>query len=140
LGGALKEGLVVGRQEGIVGGFERSARSARRYPVRAAVFYSWKDANGAEHRGEGSSRDISETGAFVVTAVCPPLGADIVLVISVVALRNITTTEPVHLDGRVLRVEQVAAGKGLGGFAVLTSEVIFPGQKESTDGENLGRN
>jgi PilZ domain len=123
-----------------VGGSERPARKSMRYPVKAAVSFRWRDADGHEHQGEGSSHNISETGAFVLAAVSPPAGADIELVISFVALRNAMTTEPVKLDGRVLRVEPIAAGKGVGGFAVLTEKVIFPGPDESNDTGNSGAN
>jgi hypothetical protein len=107
-----------------------------RFPVVASVFFRWKDANGNEHRGEGTSRDISETGAFVLTAVCPPLDADIELRISLVGLLKTTTAGRMELGGRVLRVEQTAAGGGIGGFAVLTQEVIFLEQDESSGEEN----
>ena len=118
-------------------GSERPARKKMRFPVVASVFFRWKDANGNEHRGEGTSRDISETGAFVLTAVSPPLGADIELRISLVGLLKTTTAGRMELGGRVLRVEQTtAAGKGIGGFAVLTQEVIFLEQDESTGEEN----
>jgi hypothetical protein len=119
-----------------VGGFERHARTALRYPVTGPAFFRWKDANGNQFEGAGNSRDVSKTGAFVLTADAPPVGADIELLISFVALRNAMTTEPVQLVGRVLRVEQIAAGKGVGGFAVLTREVIFPGRDERSDQES----
>jgi len=104
---------------------ERRARKATRYPVKAPVYLRWKDSDGHEHEGTGNSRNVSETGAFVVSAVSPPLGADIKLVISFVALQNAMTTEPVKLDGRVLRVEPIASSKRVVGFAVLTERIIF---------------
>ena len=113
-------------------GSERPARKEMRFPVGAPVFFRWKDADGNEHRGEGTSRDISQTGAFVLTAVSPPLGADIELRISLVGLLKTMTAGRMELGGRVLRVEETAAGRGIGGFAVLTQEVIFREQDEST--------
>ena len=117
-------------------GSERPQRKGMRFPVGAPVFFRWKDADGNDHRGEGTSRDISQTGAFVLTAVSPPLGADIELRISLVGLLKTTTARRLELGGRVLRVEQTAAGTGIGGFAVLTQEVIFLEQDESTGEEN----
>ena len=117
-------------------GSERPARKKMRFPVAAPVFFRWKDANGNEHRGEGTSRDISETGAFVLTAVSPPLGADIELRISLVGLLKTMTAGRMELGGRILRVEQTAAGRAIGGFAVLTQEVIFLELDESTGEEN----
>ena len=123
-------------------GSERPARKKMRFPVVAPVFFRWKDANGNEHCGEGTSRDISETGAFVLTAVSPPLGADIELRISLAELLKTTTAGRMELGGQVLRIEETAAGRGIGGFAVLTQEVIFLEQDESTgeeDGANCAR-
>ena len=117
-------------------GSERPARKKMRFPVVAPVFFRWKDANGNEHRGEGTSRDISETGAFVLTAVSPPLGVDIELRITLVGLLKAMTAGRMELGGRILRVEQTAAGRGIGGFAVLTQEVIFLELDESTGEEN----
>jgi len=37
-----------------------------------------------------------------------------------------------QIDGRVLRVEQIAAGREIGGFAFLTKQVIYLGHDEST--------
>ena len=115
-----------------MGGSERPARKAMRYPVKAPVFFRWKDADGHEHQGEGSSRNISETGAFVLTAASPPPGADIELRISFPAVPDAMTTVPMQIDGRVLRVEQIAAGREIGGFAFLTKQVIYLGHDEST--------
>ena len=108
-----------------------------RFPVGAPVFFRWKDADGNERHGKGTSRNISETGAFVLGTVSPPLGADIELRISLVGLKKATTGGRMELDGRVVRVEQAAAGRGIGGFAVLTKEVIFREHDEST-GEEKG--
>jgi hypothetical protein len=111
-----------------------------RYPVAAPVLFRWKDAEGNERKGKGTSRDISETGAFVLTRVSPPRGADIELRISFVSLPNATTAVRMKLGGQVLRVEQTTAGKGLGGFAVLTREVIFRESDERTGEGSPGAN
>jgi hypothetical protein len=114
-----------------VGGSERAARRDMRYPVKAPVFFRWKDAGGNEHQGEGISRDISETGAFVLSAAAPPPGADIELRISFPAVPDAMTAVPMQIDGRVLRVEEIAAGAEIGGFAFLTKQVIYLGHEES---------
>jgi hypothetical protein len=105
---------------------ERPARKATRYPVKAPVVFRWKDTEGHDREGTGNSRNVSETGAFVLSAISPPPGTDIELVISFLALENAMTTEPVKLHGRVLRVEPIASSKGIAGFAVLAERVIFP--------------
>jgi hypothetical protein len=119
---------------------ERPARRAMRYPVEARVFFRWRDIEGNEHHGEGTSRDISETGAFVLTPLSPPLGTDIELRISFAALLEETRAVRMELGGRVLRVEQAAAGRGIGGFAVLTKEVMFRESDKDAGGGNPGAN
>jgi hypothetical protein len=109
-----------------------------RYPVEARVSFSWSDGDGNKCHGEGTSRDISETGAFVLAPACPPLGAKVELKVSFVALPNPTRTLHMELEGRVLRVEQTPEGQGDTGFAVLTQGVILHEDKESTGEENPG--
>jgi hypothetical protein len=116
---------------------ERSARRNMRYPVVAQVFFRWKDAEGDEHRGKGTSRDISETGAFVVTRVPPLQGVNVELRVFFPALPNAATAVCVKLGGRVLRVEDAAQVGGIGGFAVLTTAVIFR-ENRWTASRNLG--
>lgn len=115
------------------------ARKNMRYPVAAPVLFRWKDAEGNEIRGKGTSRDISETGAFVLTAISPPRDADIELRISFASRPNATTAVRMKLGGRVLRVEQNTGGTGIG-FAVLTREVIFRESDERTSEGSPGAN
>lgn len=119
-------------------GSEKPVRRNARYPVEARVVFRWKDAEGIERQGNGTSRDVSETGAFVLTPVSPPMGADVELRISFVALPKATTAVRMEFGGRVLRVERTAADRGIGGFAVLTKNVIFRERDESTGEENGG--
>lgn len=106
-----------------------------RYPMTAPASFSWKDESGNQCKGEGTSRDVSETGAFIFAFTCPPAGADVTLRIVLVAkaLR-------VEVDGRVLRVEQGTGAVGNGGFAVLTSDAILRESEESTSEENPSAN
>ncbi|MFY9532298.1 MAG: PilZ domain-containing protein [Candidatus Acidiferrales bacterium] len=115
-------------------------RKSMRYPVKARVSFWWKDEDGNQRQGEGTSRDISETGTFVVAPACPPLGADVELRIFLPALPNVTSALRMQLAGRVLRVEQTAAGKGSSGFAVLTKDAILRENDESTGEGNSGGN
>ena len=119
-------------------GSERPARKAIRYAVQAPVSFRWKDEKGNEQRGEGTSRDVSETGAFVLTVVSPPLGADIGITIFFDAVLRIPTAIPMNLDGQVLRVEQIVPSSGIGGFAFLTKKLIFAENEESADKGNPG--
>jgi PilZ domain len=107
-----------------------------RYPVQARVSFCWKGEDGDPRQGEGTSRDISETGTFVFAPDCPPVGAGVELRIFLVALPLATKSLRMELAGRVLRVEQTAAGMGSSGFAVLTEGAILHENHESDGGGN----
>lgn len=54
-------------------------RNRVRYRLAASAVFAWKGANRSRLRGEGITRDISLTGAFVLSSTCPPVGAIIQL-------------------------------------------------------------
>jgi hypothetical protein len=107
------------------GGSGRPARKSMRYPVQGRVSFWWKDEHANQRQGEGTSRDISETGTFVFALACPPVGVDVELRIFLVALPNTTRALRMELEGQVLRVEQTATGMGSSGFAVLTQDATL---------------
>jgi PilZ domain len=76
------------------------------------------DENGNRQQGEGSSRDISELGAFIFADACPPVGSSVRLRI---ALEGLPDAKGIDVKGSVIRVEQAADAKGSHGFAVLRS-------------------
>jgi hypothetical protein len=107
----------------------RVPRTSIRFPLEAPVTFSWMDENGSRQHGEGSSRDISEGGAFVFALVCPAVGSSVELR---VPLEGLDTTR-IDLAGRVVRVEQAHDGKGANGFAV------FSGLGDSAESFRQGR-
>jgi hypothetical protein len=104
-----------------------------RYPVEAQVSFSWSDAEGKHCCGEGTSRDISEMGTFVLAPVCPPLGVSVELRISFNALPHPDRILHMNADGEVLRIERTPSGDGMKGFAVSTSRAILLEDDESAD-------
>lgn len=90
-------------------------RATIRFPLEAPVAFRWTDENGNRQQGEGSSRDISERGAFVFAAACPPVGSNVELRIPLEGLPDATG---IDLEGCVVRVEQARPGKRSSGFAV----------------------
>ena len=131
--------FVTSRWEDVVGVLSNPTRKNMRYPVKAPVSFWWNDENGNQRLGEGTSRDVSETGTFVFAPSCPPVGADIALRIFLVALPGATRILRMEVDGRVLRVEQATAA-GRCGFAVLTKDAILRENVESTREENPSSN
>jgi hypothetical protein len=109
-----------------------------RYPLEAQVSFHWKDKDGTERRGQGTSRDLSETGTFVFAPACPPVGSKVELRISVAALPSAASALRMELEGRVLRVEQTTVRKGSGGFAVATNGAALRENDESAGEEDAG--
>jgi hypothetical protein len=98
--------------------FARIPRASIRFPLEAAVAFWWMDANGSRQQGKGSTRDVSERGAFVFATKCPCVGSSVELRIP---LEGLPDTTRINLAGRVVRVEQAHEGKGIGGFAISRS-------------------
>ena len=73
---------------------------------------------GERQRGEGRSRDFSEHGAFVLTSICPPLGANVSFTIDLEGIPDEIGLLPVEVNGEVLRVERSADNSGAIGFAI----------------------
>ena len=90
-------------------------RATIRFPLEAHVAFRWTDENGNRQQGEGSSRDISERGAFVFAVACPPMGSNVELRIP---LEGLPDANWIDLAGCVVRVEQAHSEKGSSGFAV----------------------
>jgi hypothetical protein len=102
-----------------------------RYPVETRVSFWWEDEDGNQRQGEGTSRDISETGAFVFAPGCPPVGADVKLRIFIVPAPHTTRVLNMEFEGQVLRVEQTTPGGGKSGFAVWGHVAILRENDES---------
>ena len=60
---------------------------------------------------------MSDQGAFVFAAECPPLGASVGLRMDLEAFQNATGITRIEFEGQVVRVERPNGEKG-NGFAV----------------------
>jgi hypothetical protein len=94
-----------------------SRRKSIRFPLHTPVIFWWTNVLGERHLGEGLSRDISEEGAFVFAADCPPLGSSVDLKLDLEASPNSTEHFPIQLHCQVVRVER-PNGEMESGFAV----------------------
>jgi hypothetical protein len=101
-------------------------RKSNRYRLTVPVLFSWKDSHKSLQSSEGLTRDISMRGIFVLTADLPQEGACIELdaYLQTVGVRDKLVR--LRAEGRVLRVEQRAAGRG---FA---AEVFFQPEPAET--------
>jgi hypothetical protein len=107
------------------------ARKAIRFPLEASVIFYWKSENGMEQQGKGRSRDISEHGVFVFADECPPAGVKIGLKIVIPELSDIAQGLRMQIEGRVLRVDEMAGEQRACGFAVLSEQALLNGDDSS---------
>jgi PilZ domain len=101
-----------------------SQRSDMRYPVKARVDFWWQGEDRA-FNGNGTSRDVSEKGAFVVAPTIPPLGTDVGLTFFLPKLSKAIAAVRIEVEAKVIRVDQETEAEKRGGFAVLTKAAIL---------------
>jgi len=101
------------------------ARRQMRYPLRAPIAFEWIGRDGMLHEGKGHSRDLSERGAYVLTRTSPSVGATIHLVIRFPQSEQDNRARRIEMEGRVVRVELLLAGKANWGFAVESTQAIL---------------
>ena len=99
-------------------------RKAIRFPLEAWTVFWWLES-GVVKRSEGRTRDISETGAFVLAATCPPEGIQIGFKVLLPALAGFERKTRVEADGQVLRVEQTKGREECDGFAILIEHILL---------------
>jgi hypothetical protein len=111
------------------------ARRQMRYPLRAPVAFEWIGRDGMRHEAKGHSRDLSEGGVYVLARACPSIGAAIRLVIRFSHPQESTGAQRIVMDGRVVRVELLLAGKANWGFAVESSQSVLHEDGDSNSDE-----
>ena len=109
-----------------------------RFPVEAHAEFWWWDDKGIYRKTAGRSRDVSVRGAFVVTAVCPPVGARIGLTVSIPESPDASDALRIELAGRVLRVEQDATALKDCGFAIQGDDVVLVRGHQIDDDDVFG--
>jgi PilZ domain len=105
-----------------------------RYPLRASAAFKWFGLDGAQCQGKGSSSDISEGGAYIVTRNCPPLRATIDLVIRFSSVLGVSRSYRLEMRGRVVRVEPLLHSKESWGFAVAATQPVLRELDDAGDG------
>lgn len=99
-------------------------RNSKRFRLRLAVVFSWRDAQGIVQSGEGSSRNISSRGIYVRTTFAPPLGAAVEMnVFLPQPAYNIRAAE-IHAKGQATRVDQGPLAQACG-FAAMNRSVLI---------------
>jgi hypothetical protein len=98
---------------------------AIRFPLEAPVTFWWNDIFGTRREGQGRSRDISESGAFILTKTCPPVGTRLGLKILLEEAAETTRAIRVEIDGHILRIDEISTTREIQGFAVFSDEAIL---------------
>jgi hypothetical protein len=120
-------------------------RKSNRYHVYAPVRFCWAASNGLPRSGEGTTRDIDTTGAYINASELPPVRA---LVQLDIVLSNLSDGGPgAHLvgEGMVLRVDPQGNSNGNlpwgleSGFAVSVQFYLESSESVLTHLKSCGR-
>jgi hypothetical protein len=95
--------------------FER--RRHVRFSLRVLALFSWETPGFGTSRGEGSTRDVSGNGAFIVSPSCPPVGAIVRVEIFLPRVSG-ATTFVITATMRSRRLERAGASPNESGFSV----------------------
>lgn len=87
------------------------SRKHRRYRLSAPVKLSWKATNGEGGQGEGMTRDISVSSAYIATASQLPCGTIVQMIATLPALEGSARGSQLSIEARIVRTDRF-------GFAV----------------------
>jgi hypothetical protein len=93
-------------------------RKIIRYRMRAQVIFHWSRSRKERFQGEGTTRDVSLGGAYILTTTCPPVSTTVQMEIIFPPLHSVSSTR-IRAKMKVLRVEPAIAGERRGGFSVI---------------------
>jgi len=109
-------------------------RTKTRYLVRAPALFRWEESHGVPRSIEAETRDISVAGAYVVSAICPPLS-------TTVDIEVVITMPSAPLGGRlrgrmrVVRLDR-QAGRNCTGFALTGDPFVVGGDASGPEQED----
>jgi hypothetical protein len=98
----------------------RDFRKAKRYWFNAPVRFTWLSPDGEPRVGQGITRDVTTSGAYVVADEMPSVGSLVQLEIALPKVAKSPSGMCLHGEGTVLRIEFAGykkAGAGKCGFA-----------------------
>jgi len=113
------------------GDLTAEVRHQIRYPLRVPVSFTWFSGEGTPRSAKGTSLNIGEGGAYILTRNSPPVSAQITLVFRFPHLPDFARFHRLEMGGRVVRAEVVPNGKGLWGFAVASAWTVMAENEDS---------
>jgi hypothetical protein len=99
---------------------ESPGRSHPRFQLEAPVLVRWDDG-GSARQTQGSSRDISASGIFVVCSTLPAIGTEIQFEVQLPPVSEGTRGMQLRSTGRVVRLAGPGEEPGFGARAELAS-------------------
>ena len=101
-------------------------RKHRRYPVAVPATFAWRNGEGAQFDGSGTTRDISTAGAYIFTRTTPGISVMVQAEVQLDRLLNTPNVAPkmrMEFVGHVVRVDTELAETG---FALVShTAVVF---------------
>ena len=65
----------------------------------------WDPINGGERQGKGNTRDISVSGAYILSDCRPPLGSAVQMAVTLPALSGSKRAAQLFIDAETMRVD-----------------------------------
>jgi hypothetical protein len=115
-------------------------REQIRLGVRALVKFEWFDGQGASHREQGFTRDISSKGLFIISDSLPPPKVDLQVDVSFESISGVEPNLELSAKALVIRLEPATTPGASGGFAVLNRSYSLANQASILDTEGDSRN
>lgn len=102
---------------------ETDRRISKRFRLRLAVVFSWRDEHGILQSGEGCSSNISGHGIYVRTKCAPPLGNAVEMNVFLPQPAFDIRAAEIHAKGQVTRIDQGPRAE-VCGFAAMNRMVL----------------
>jgi hypothetical protein len=103
---------------------ETDRRNSKRFRLRLAVVFSWRDERGILQSGEGCSCNISGRGIYVRTKCAPPLGNAVEMNVFLPQPAYDIRAAEIHAKGQVTRIDQ-GPRAAVCGFAAMNRTVLI---------------
>lgn len=102
----------------------KERRNSKRFRLRLAVVFSWRDERGVMQSSDGCSSNISSRGIYVSTKCAPPPGNSVEMNVFLPQPAYDIRAVEIHAKGQVMRVDQGARGQ-VCGFAAMNRTVLL---------------
>src|SRR5437879_3358942 len=99
-------------------------RGSKRFRLRLAVVFSWRDTQGIVQSSEGSSSNIGGRGIYVRTKLAPPVGTAVEMNVFLPQPAYDIRAAEIHAKGQVTRIDQGPLAQTWG-FAAMNRTVLI---------------